>query len=212
MISVANHAPIPFFDRIPIRARLAIRRACDLACLPNQNPEAVYAILCADLKLIGVEQPGRAEFAIWFDGVKAEAAMEDRLVTSVIDDSKSSWSRSLAAVETTQPVDLVSSIEHARAVVKAADELFKAKLAAGYSPISAELDDTVIQDALTELLDDSPVATLMDIDTRRGHRLMELLLSLPDEDGAIEEKIVNCLTLYMQAELCALFTARAPNS
>lgn len=42
MIALANHAPIPFFNRIPIRARLAIRRACDLASLPNQNPEAVY--------------------------------------------------------------------------------------------------------------------------------------------------------------------------
>jgi hypothetical protein len=137
MISVANHAPIPFFDRIPIRARLAIRRACDLACLPTQNPEAVYAILCADLKLIGVEQPGRAEFAIWFDGVKAEAAMEDSLVASVIDDLKCSRPRSLAVVETTQPVNLVSGITHAQAVVKAADALFKAKLAAGYSPISS---------------------------------------------------------------------------
>lgn len=212
MMPVANHVPIPFFERIPIRARLAIRRACDLASLPNQNPEAVYSILCADLKLIDVEQPDRTEFAAWFDCVKAEAAMESAALSSFIKDLGSKRPHRFTVVDERQPADVVSSIEHAHAVVRAADALFKAKLAAGYSPISAELDDTVIQDALTELLDDSAVATLMDIDTRRGHRLMELLLGLPDEDGAIEEKIVNCLTLYMQAELCALFAARAPDS
>ncbi|MEW4398902.1 hypothetical protein AB1J06_09475 [Agrobacterium tumefaciens] len=102
-------------------------------------------------------------------------------------------------------------LEQARAIVAAAHRLFEVKLAAGYSPISIGLDDTIVQEALRDVLSAEATATVMDADTHMtpGNKLVDLLLGEGDED--IDAKLVDCLTIDMQAEICALLVKRMGN-
>lgn len=232
MIALANHTSIPFFDRVPLRAGFALRRACDLVELPHQTAEGVFAMLCSDLKLINVEPPSRAEFNVWYEEVKRDrpnrdpsstAALAPKTAAAIIGLAENPGADSVTIhpavkqpfainCEVAQPAERDSRIKQARAVVTAAHALFSAKIAAGYSPISAEVDDTIVQDALIELFEDGAAGSVMDAGTTPGNRLADLLLAAAGEDIEIEHKLVNCLTLYMQAELCALLVARAATS
>ncbi|OCJ65050.1 hypothetical protein A6U97_12185 [Agrobacterium tumefaciens] len=216
MMSVANHAPLPFFDRLPIRARLAVRRASDLAELPNQNADMVFTILCADLKLIGVEPPTRTEFAVWFEDVKAEAANEAAAIDCFVRDVGSREALRPKTGEIDLHFGKVNAnagdelrIRQARIIVEAAHALNEAKLAAGYSPASILLDDTIVQQALIELLEAGDTATMMDADNRMtpGNKLADLLLA--EADGDIDGKLVGSLTMDMQPELCRILSTTA---
>lgn len=95
-------------------------------------------------------------------------------------------------------------LQQARAIVSAAHEFNLAKLAAGYSPASIPLDDTILQQALQEVLSAEANATVMDADVHMtpGNKLVDLLLGEGDED--IDAKLVDCLTMDMQTELCRI--------
>lgn len=99
-------------------------------------------------------------------------------------------------------------LKHARGIVKAAHELNLAKIAAGFSPVHITLDDTIVQEALREVLSAEADATVMDTDTHMtpGNKLVDLLLGADDDD--IDGKLVDCLTIDMQAEICALLVKR----
>lgn len=102
-------------------------------------------------------------------------------------------------------------LEQARAIVAAAHRLFEVKLAAGYSPLSIGLDDTIVQEALRDILSAEADATVMDADTHMtpGNKLVDLLLGEGDDD--IDAKLVDCLSIDMQAEICALLVKRMGN-
>lgn len=95
-------------------------------------------------------------------------------------------------------------LDQAKAIVKAADDLFKAKVAGGYSPLSVALDDTIVAEALKEVIEAQASAQIMDADVRMtpGNKLVDLLLGEGTDD--IDAKMVDILTIDMQQELCAI--------
>lgn len=69
MIAAVNHTAIPFFDRVPIRARAAVRRACDRA-ESRDTTDHQYLALSHDLQPLGIEPPTLDEFRVWLEEVR----------------------------------------------------------------------------------------------------------------------------------------------
>ncbi len=148
----------------------------------------------------------RAELLTAVSNISDEAAnqlrvhpLEGRTITKIVRRAERAMALNVAQLSEEEV-----RLEQARAIVKAAHVLNEAKLAAGYSPASITLDDTIVQQALTELLTAEADATVMDADVHMtaGNKLVDLLLGEGDAD--IDDKLVGCLTMDMQPELCRL--------
>ncbi len=94
----------------------------------------------------------------------------------------------------------------ARDIILAAHVLNEAKIAAGYSPASIILDDTIVQQALIEQLEAEATNSVMDADVNMtpGNKLVDLLLG--EDSPEIDGKLVDCLTMDMQPELCRILS------
>jgi len=208
--AVRNYVAVPFFDRVPPRVMDLVITTFDNIVERAQSKREAYYFFANGVKQRQFEGPTFEEFADWHERVKnglierphpsdvflfteqktveERAVKQPHAVACVVD---------LEAVETER-------LRQARAIVKAAYEFNQAKLAAGYAPASILLDDTILQEALQEVLSAEASATIMDTDVHMtpGNKLVDLLLGEGDE--GIDAKLVDCLTMDMQPELCRL--------
>lgn len=232
MNAVRNHVAVPFFDRVPPRVKDIQITTFDNIVERAQSQREAYHFFANAVKKRNVEGPTYAEFADWHERVKnglierphpsdvpvlqpmsaiGNAAVYPYRPRVKISDEQfcKSFERVLSRYfgHDTSDVD-TQRLKHARGIVKAAHELNLAKLAAGFSPLSISLDDTIVQEALREVLSAEADATVMDTDTHMtpGNKLVDLLLGADDDD--IDAKLVDCLTIDMQAEICALLVKR----
>lgn len=222
-VAVRNHVAVPFFDRVPPRVKDLVITTFDNIVERGQSTREAYHFFGNAVKKRNVEGPTFDEFAHWHERVKNglidRPHPSDVLVFSAAPATISKplpqateKTCSMACLVDLETVD-EERLRKARAIVVAAHALHVAKLAAGYSPESISLDDTVVQQALTELLTAEADATVMDADVHMtaGNKLVDLLLGEGDAD--IDDKLVGCLTMDMQPELCRLLVrSDAPKS
>ncbi|QXZ71834.1 hypothetical protein [Agrobacterium sp. S7/73] len=110
------------------------------------------------------------------------------------------------ACEVARSPERTLRLEQARAVVKAAHDLFETKRKAGYSPDSIIVEDTIVAEALRDLLEAEAEHMVTDVfvDMTPGNMLVDFLLSEQNED--IDAKLIDCLTIDMQPELCHILS------
>lgn len=222
-VAVCNHVAVPFFDRVPARAKDLVITTFDNVVERGQSAREAYHFFGNAVKKRNVEGPTFEEFAHWHERVKNglidRPHPSDVLVFSAAPTAISKPSprptekpRSMACIVDLETVD-AERVRQARAIVVAAHALNEAKLAAGYSPASIALDDTILQQALTDLLTTEADAIVMDANVHMtvGNKLVDLLLG--EDDADIDDKLVGCLTMDMQPELCRLLVrSDAPKS
>ncbi|CUX41365.1 hypothetical protein AGR7C_Lc100122 [Agrobacterium deltaense Zutra 3/1] len=216
-VAVRNHVAVPFFDRVPSRVKDLVITTFDNIVERGQSTREAYHFFGNAVKKRNVEGPTFDEFAHWHERVKNglidRPHPADTIVDCFIRDlgkgrpsaSEVVYFNELQTANTPETArEAGLRIKQARAIVAAAHALNEAKLAAGYSPASITLDDTILQQALTDLLAAEADATVMDADVHMtaGNKLVDLLLGEGDAD--IDDKLVGCLTMDMQPELCRL--------
>lgn len=219
--AVRNYVAVPFFDRVPPRVMDLVITTFDNIVERAQSTREAYYFFANGVKQRQFEGPTFEEFAHWHERVKNglidRPHPSDVLVFSAATATISKplpqateKPRSMACVVDFETVD-AERLRNARAIVVAAHALNEAKHSAGYSPESITLDDTVVQQALIELLTAEADATVMDADVNMtaGNKLVDLLLGEGDAD--IDDKLVGCLTMDMQPELCRLLARSDAN-
>ncbi|QCL81154.1 hypothetical protein CFBP5877_18605 [Agrobacterium tumefaciens] len=224
--AVRNYVAVPFFDRVPPRVMDLVITTFDNIVERAQNKRDAYYFFATGVKQRQFEAPTFEEFADWHERVKiglVERPHPSEVVqlTAVAGSAHPSPANATPERRVKQPHAIACALDleavgaerlrQAWAIVAAAHALNEAKLAAGYSPASITLDDTVLQQALTELLSAEANATVMDADVHMtaGNKLVDLLLGEGDAD--IDDKLVGCLTMDMQPELCRLLARSDAN-
>ncbi|WP_107339222.1 hypothetical protein [Agrobacterium pusense] len=223
MNAVLNHIAVPFFQRVPTRGKPVVLAVFDGITEKAWHHKEAFLKLSNDLRQKDIEPPTLSEFQDWYGRVKnglverphPSEALSDLSIAAANpfkSSEKSPEPRFLKTVKQPLTVACVvdtsaaaaSRLEQARAIVMAAHRLFEAKLAAGFSPLSIQVDDTIVQEALRDILSAEADATVMDADTHMtpGNKLVDLLLGEGDDD--IDAKLVDCLTIDMQAEICRI--------
>lgn len=190
MSVLANYSMPSFFDDIPLKAIPAACRAWD-GIRENSTiaSDGFYVAFCQEVAPRQIEPPARREFNEWFRRVRAGTAP-----------------RPLELSEPASPPmagDSADELQWAMAIVCAAHTLFNAKLEAGYSPLSVGVDDTITAEALKVVLR-AEARDLQKVEPLAGGAVesaARILLSQSDAD--IEEKVLDCLALDLQQELCA---------
>lgn len=221
--AVRNYVAVPFFDRVPPRIMDLVITTFDNIVERGQSVREAYYFFGNAVKKRNLEGPTFDDFAHWHERVK-NGLIDRPHPSDVLLFSAASVSpyqhtpkgkeergikqpHSIACVVGLEAAD-TERLRHARTIVLAAHALNEAKLAAGYSPASITLDDTILQQALTDLLTAEAGATVMEADVHMttGNKLVDLLLGEGADD--IDDKLVGCLTMDMQPELCRIL-ARA---
>ncbi|TWC85619.1 hypothetical protein FB593_102471 [Rhizobium sp. SJZ105] len=214
--AVRNYVAVPFFDRVPPRIMDLVITTFDNIVERGQSVREAYYFFGNAVKKRNLEGPTFDDFAHWHERVKN--GLIDRPHPSDVllftpspyqplpktaEEVAVKHPHAVACVVDLEAVD-TERLRQARAIVKAAYEFNQAKLAAGYAPASILLDDTILQEALQEVLSAEASSTVMDADVHMtpGNKLVDLLLGEGDED--IDAKLVDCLTMDMQPELCRL--------
>ncbi|WP_320202434.1 hypothetical protein [Agrobacterium rosae] len=227
MNAVNNHVAIPFFSRVPPRANDILISTFDSIVDQGVSLREAFYSFSNSVRERGLEGPTNAEFQEWFGRVRnglldrphpsilqgiptkhpISKMMEAAGVLASSDEVKQPFSVACTAYHGTTDFD---RLKQARGIVEAAHHLFEAKIAAGYSPLSVSLDDTIVAEALKQLLEEEAVSTVMDADVHMtpGNKLADLLLGLGDDD--IDAKIVDCLAIDMQQEICRELVKRPP--
>lgn len=215
--AVRNYVAVPFFERVPPRVMDLVITTFDNIVERAQSKREAYYFFANGVKQRQFEGPTFEEFADWHERVKngliERPHPSDVLLFTpspkTVDERAVKQPHAVACVVDLEAVD-TERLRQARAIVKAAHEFNQAKLAAGYAPASILLDDTILQEALQEVLSAEASATVMDADVHMtpGNKLVDLLLSEGDDD--IDAKLVDCLTIDMQAEICALLAKQIP--
>ncbi|WP_439603831.1 hypothetical protein [Shinella sp.] len=191
MNMIANAKPASFFDDIPPRAMLAVQLAWKEIRTPGNvfGSEAVYAGLHSSATQNDVVPPSKSEFLRWFKAVRAGDVPRpggDELERA-------------ASVA----LDEADRLQWAIAIVCAAHTLFNAKIEAGYSPLSVGVDDTITAEALKVALA-AEARELQKVEPLAGgsaEHAARLLLSLGEAE--VEQKVLDCLAIDLQQELCA---------
>ncbi|MFK3690380.1 hypothetical protein ACI2J4_08830 [Agrobacterium tumefaciens] len=223
--AIRNYVAVPFFDRVPPRVMDLVIATFDNIVERAQNKRDAYYFFATGVKQRQFEGPTFEEFADWHERVKT--GLVDRphpsevvqltavtrpapLATARAIQGRVKLPHAVACVVDLEALD-TDRLRHARAIVLAAHALNEAKLAAGYAPSSILLDDTILQEALQEVLSAEAGATVMDADVHMtpGNKLADLLLG--EGDGDIDAKLVDCLTMDMQPELCRLLARSDAN-
>ena len=215
--AVRNYVAVPFFDRVPPRVMDLVITTFDNIVERAQNKREAYYFFATGVKQRQFEGPTFEEFGDWHERVKnglvdrphPSEVVQLSAVAGLAYQPHAAPERvvkqphSIACAVDLEAVD-TERLRQARAIVVAAHALNEAKLAAGYSPASIALDDTILQQALTDLLTSEADATVMDANVHMtvGNKLVDLLLG--EDDADIDDRIVGCLTMDMQPELCRL--------
>ncbi|MDH0908853.1 hypothetical protein N5C66_05995 [Rhizobium pusense] len=214
--AVRNYVAVPFFERVPPRVMDLVITTFDNIVERAMPKRDAYHFFATSVKQRHFEGPTFDEFSDWHERVKNglidRPHPSDVLVftpsphQSLLKTAEERGVKQPHAVACVVDLEAVDTerLRQARAIVIAAHALNEAKLAAGYSPASIPLDDTILQQALTDLLAAEADSTVMDADTHMttGNRLVDLLLG--EDDSDIDDKLVGCLTMDMQPELCRI--------
>lgn len=134
--------------------------------------------------------------------LKAVESISSRAIPGV-----RSPSSEAAAPQTADPVDpSIKRLCHARAIVAAAHQLNQVKLAAGHCSSSIPVDDTIVAEALRELLEADGDSIFNDPVSKALDAAIALLLDRPSQE--MEHRLLDILTMDMQVELCSALTKR----
>ncbi len=216
MNAVLNHTVVPFFDRVPTRGKAAVLSVFDNIVEKAWTLKEASIHFNNTLRSKDIEGPTHAEFEDWYARVKNGLIERPHFSEAIVGGPSGKGATKPAIVK--QPlavactVDHASSdldgLKHARAIVEAADRLFEAKVAAGYSPLSLMTEDTIVAEALRQLLEadgpgffDNSIANAVDA----AHAILI--------DRATDEQLhhlLDVLTMDMQPALCRSLARRPP--
>ncbi|MEN5297853.1 hypothetical protein ABE530_05800 [Brucella sp. TWI559] len=202
MNALLNHIPIPFFDRVPPRAKPAYISVFDGIVDMAWPVESAYRHFANALNTNSIDGPNFKEFTDWYWRVR-QGLVERPHSSEMYCAAEDGEVQPNPHQPTPKAPDEVSLLR-AFGVVKAAQSLFEAQSKAGYAPPTPRGDDEIIADALREVLTAAADATLMDADIHMtpGNKVVDLLLGQSSEE--IDTKLFECLTMAMQPELCAI--------
>lgn len=232
MISAINYKAIPFFDRVPPRAMFPVRKACerltsgavptgvfdslvgdlkDLGVSPPSHEE--FKTWFEDVKL------GRFT-SFDYGGIKpyepvAKGVIERHVMDCMVHDPETREAfrpvYEMAMDTRTRGIDLmerpVTSADADPAalafeIIEKRVALVDAMIAAGYSPESCDIEDSIVAEAIESWLKASAMRSV------EGITATALALQMLDDlDDAGNEKLLGVLANCMQAELVVAITA-----
>ncbi|CAN7261437.1 hypothetical protein [Brucella pseudogrignonensis] len=202
MNALLNHVPIPFFDRIPPRAKAAYISVFDGVVDMAWPVESAYRHFTNSLITNDIDGPNFKEFTDWYWRVRR--GLVERPHSSEIYCAAEDGRVQPNPYQPSEKQPDERSLAKAVAIVKAARSLFEAQLKAGYAPPTLHGDDEIIADALREVLGAKFGTALMDANVHLtpGNKVVDLLLG--EASVEIDTKLFECLTMTMQPELCAI--------
>lgn len=215
MSAVNNYVAIPFFDRVPPRANDLVLSTFDSIVEKAVSLKEAYHFFANSLKDRGIEGPGFSEFEGWYARVKNGLVERPHPSDAIATDPAQRLT--MRQVISTQPtgtgcaVDVnfedFERLKQARAIVEAAHQLFEAKIAAGHSPLSVSIEDTIVSEALRELLHADGEGMFADA---ASNALDSALVLLQSGTAESQDKLLDILTMDMQQELCRALVKRPP--
>lgn len=208
MNAVNNYVAVPFFDRVPPRANAILLSTFDSIVEKGVSVKEAYHFFANSVKHKGIEGPVYTEFEGWYARVKnglIDRPHPSESIVSInpyVPQVKSPEDRkqplSIACTVDHQAADY-DSLKQARGIVEAAHHLFEAKIAAGHSPLSVSIEDTIVAEALRELLQADGEGLFADTTSNALDSALSLLQRGTDEQ---QDKLLDILTMDMQQELC----------
>ncbi|MDQ1196501.1 hypothetical protein [Agrobacterium sp. SORGH_AS 787] len=216
MNAVLNHAVVPFFDRVPPRGKAAVLATFDNIVDKAWTLKEAFTQFNNTLRSKDIEGPTHAEFEDWYARVKngliERPHFSEAIVAAAVDSRKTRPSVVKQPMGVGLAVDNTASdldgLKHARAIVEAADRLFEAKLAAGYSPLSLMTEDTIVAEALRQLLEADGPGFFSNSLSNAIDAAHAILI-----DRATDEQLhhlLDVLTMDMQPALCRSLARRPP--
>lgn len=216
MNAVNNYIAVPFFDRVPPRANAIVLSTFDSIVEKGVSVKEAYHFFANSVKHKGIEGPAYTEFEGWYARVKN--GLIDRphpsdaitpyhpTIKGVIDREILKQPCSIACAVDHQAADN-DSLKQARGIVEAAHHLFETKIAAGHSPLSVSIEDTIVAEALRELLQADGEGLFANATSNALDSALSLLQRGTDEQ---QDKLLDVLTMDMQQELCREMVKRPP--
>lgn len=214
MSAVTNHVAIPFFNRVPARVNDVLILTFDNITEKAMSLREAYHFFANSVKKRGVEGPTYTEFEEWYARVKN--GLIDRPHPSEAIEAAPTRNRASRPSVVKQPLGVglavdtetadVDGLRQARAIVEAADRLFEAKLAGGYSPMSLPADDTIVAEALRQLLEAEGPGIFANPTSNALDSALQILI-----DRATDEQmhqLLDILTMDMQPALCRALARR----
>ncbi|MBD8686605.1 MULTISPECIES: hypothetical protein [unclassified Rhizobium] len=219
MNAVLNHTAIPFFDRVPSRGKEAVISVFDHIVERSWTLKEAYTFFNSTLRGRGIVGPTWPEFEDWYARVKnglierphpSEAIVAitpyHPTIKTVIEREIVKQPLVIACHAASQAADY-DSLKQARGIVEAAHHLFEAKIAAGHSPLSVSIEDTIVAEALRELLQADGEGLFADATSNALDSALSFLQRGTDEQ---QDKLLDLLTMDMQQELCRELVKRPP--
>lgn len=202
MNALLNHIPVPFFDRVPTRAKPAYISVFDGIVDKAWPVESAYRRFISALSTNAIDGPDFKEFSDWY--WRVSQGLIDRPHSSEIYCSAEDGEVPPSLYQQSENDADEHRLMRAFGIIKAAKSLFEAQLKAGYTPPTLRDDDEIIAEALRDVLTAAAEATVMDADIHMtpGNKVADLLLG--EGSAEIDSKLFECLTMAMQPELCAI--------
>jgi len=234
MSAVTNHVAIPFFNRVPARVNDVLISTFDNITEKGMSLRESYHFLANSVKKRGVEGATYTEFEEWYARVKnglidrphpseslcgtqsrssavkprvkeieerciqavAECLVEAPAISEPSQEARAAFGN---AVET-------GGLEQARAIVDAADRLFEAKLAGGFSPLSLPTEDTIVAEALRQLLEAEGPGIFANPTSNALDSAVSIVIDRASDEQM--DQLLNILTMDMQPALCRALARR----
>lgn len=214
MNAVLNHTVVPFFDRVPTRGKAAVLSIFDNIVEKAWTLKEASTQFNNTLRLKGIEGPTHAEFEDWYARVKNGLIERPHFSEAIVAGPSGNAAATPKIVK--QPFALACEVEHAtsdleglkqaRAIVEAANSLFEAKVAGGYSPLSLTTDDTIVAEALRQLLEADGGGIFANPASNALDAALALLIDRATDEQ--QHRLLDILTMDMQPELCRALARR----
>lgn len=218
MNAVLNHAVVPFFDRVPTRGKAAVLSIFDNIVEKAWTLKEASTHFNNTLRSKGIEGPTHAEFEDWYARVKNGLIERPHFSEAIIAGMPGNPAAKPTIVK--QPLAVACAVDraaadldglkHARAIVEAADRLFEAKLAGGFSPMSLTTDDTIVAEALRHLLEAEGPGIFASQASNALDTALQILIDRASDEQ--QHQLLDILTMDMQPALCRAMSRRATSS
>lgn len=218
MNAVLNHTVVPFFDRVPTRGKAAVLSIFDNIVEKAWTLKEAFTQFNNTLRLKGIEGPTHAEFEDWYARVKNGLIERPHFSDAIVAGEHSKDAAKPTLVK--QPLAVACAADHAasdldglkraRDIVEAADRLFEAKLAGGFSPMSLATDDPIVAEALRQLLEAEGPGIFANPTSNALDTALQILIDRASDEQ--QHQLLDILTMDMQPALCRAMTRRMTSS
>jgi len=218
MNAVLNHTVVPFFDRVPTRGKAAVLSIFDNIVEKAWTLKESSTHFNNTLRSKDIEGPTNAEFEDWYARVKNGLIERPHFSEAIVGGLSGKGATKPTIVK--QPLAVACAVDHAatgldglkhaRDIVEAADRLFEAKMAGGFSPMSLTTDDTIVAEALRQLLEAEGPGIFANPTSNALDTALQILIDRASDEQ--QHQLLDIITMDMQPALCRALARRMTSS